>query len=88
VCSSYILKKGIQFKINAKDLGTQVTIDQELLSRVLINLLKNAMEAVADNTDNKEIAISTNIDAEGNAMIAVADNGATPIKADSLFGLN
>lgn len=80
-------KKGIQFKINAKELGTQVTIDQELLSRVLINLLKNAMEAVADNTRNKEIAISTNMDTEGNAMIAVADNGAgiEPDKLTDIF---
>ena len=80
-------KKGIQFKVNTKDTGTKTTIDQELLSRVLINLLKNAMEAVAENTDNKEIAISTNIDTEGNAIIAVADNGAgiEPDKLTDIF---
>lgn len=69
-------QKNINFKVNTKDQGTTLMVDQELLSRVLINILKNAMEAVAGNAHEKEITISTNTDAEGQHIIAIADNGA------------
>jgi len=70
-----MVKKGIAFNIQAIDQGTMLEIDQELLSRVLINLLKNAMEAVEERADKKEITISSNIETNGNITIAVADNG-------------
>lgn len=70
-----MVQKGISFKVQAVDQGTVLEIDQELLSRVLINLLKNAMEAVAERAGNKEITVSSTIEASGNIAISVADNG-------------
>ena len=68
-------QKNIQLTIKTPKQSLELSIDQELLSRVLINLLKNAMEAVAENMDQKEIGISLTTDREGNHLLAVADNG-------------
>ena len=68
-------QKNIQLNIKTPNQPLELSIDQELLSRVLINLVKNAMEAVGENTAKKEIGISLITDREGNHLLAVADNG-------------
>lgn len=52
-----------------------LSIDQTLLSKVIINLLKNAMEAVIENEESREIGISLTTDREGQHLLSVADNG-------------
>jgi len=72
---SELEQKEIQLTIKTPKQPLELSIDQELLSRVVINLLKNAMEAVAENTHKKEIGISLTTDREGSHLLAVADNG-------------
>ena len=52
-----------------------IQADQDLLEQVCINLIKNAIEAVAGN-DNPEISIEVFKDDEGAAVLQVSDNGA------------
>ena len=56
-----------------------VAIDRQRLEQILINLLQNAADAVAETTEPR-IAIVTRIDGE-HAWIAVTDNGAGVTKA-------
>lgn len=58
-----------------------LTADYDLISQVLINLLKNALEAVSD--DNGGILIIGNRDENGSIRISVEDNG-TGIPPDQL----
>lgn len=51
-----------------------IQADTELLEQVLINLLKNAMEAVTESVDPK-ITIGINKQLEGLTEITIADNG-------------
>jgi two-component system nitrogen regulation sensor histidine kinase NtrY len=52
----------------------EVSADIELLDQALINLLRNAMEALRDGQPGK-IALTGSLEAGGHVMIAVADNG-------------
>jgi signal transduction histidine kinase len=52
----------------------EVSADIELLDQALINLLRNAMEALRDGQPGK-IALSASLEAGGHVVIAVADNG-------------
>jgi nitrogen fixation/metabolism regulation signal transduction histidine kinase len=52
----------------------EVSADIELLDQALINLLRNAMEALRDGQQGK-IAVTASLEAGGHVVIAVADNG-------------
>ncbi|HUE64321.1 MAG TPA: ATP-binding protein [Rhizomicrobium sp.] len=52
----------------------EVSADIELLDQALINLLRNAMEALRDGQPGK-IALTGTLEAGGRVVIAVADNG-------------
>jgi len=52
----------------------EIVADPDLLEQVLINLLRNALDAVA-GADRPEIRVLAEIDASGHAAIAVEDNG-------------
>ena len=52
----------------------EVAIDQELIEQVLINLVKNAIQATAD-TSSPTIRLEGKIDRRGRAVIRVIDNG-------------
>jgi signal transduction histidine kinase len=52
----------------------EVSADIELLDQALINLLRNAMEAMRDGQPGK-IVLTGGLEAGGHVMIAVADNG-------------
>jgi nitrogen fixation/metabolism regulation signal transduction histidine kinase len=52
----------------------EVSADIELLDQALINLLRNAMEALRDGQQGK-IAVTGSLEAGGHVVIAVADNG-------------
>ena len=52
----------------------EVSVDPGLLDQALINLVRNAMEALRD-TPAGRIALFASQDGSGGAVIAVADNG-------------
>jgi two-component system, NtrC family, nitrogen regulation sensor histidine kinase NtrY len=54
--------------------GLELTADMELIEQVLLNLLKNAAEAVDGKTDAK-IRLSARLDSRGRVIIQVSDNG-------------
>jgi len=58
-------------QINPDDLI--IPIDPNLIEQVLINLIKNALEAL-EGTDNPEIQIKAGI-ANGSSIISISDNG-------------
>lgn len=53
---------------------TMIYADRTQVSQVVVNLLKNAVEALA-GSDAPAIAVTSRIDAEENVLIEVADNG-------------
>lgn len=64
----------IQFHVNKVDPELEVLADPELLSQVLINLLKNAMEALAKQ-NNPSISLIMRARGEKSIVIIVKDNG-------------
>jgi nitrogen fixation/metabolism regulation signal transduction histidine kinase len=69
-----IQKQEIGYKclITPEDLN--LSADRELIEQVLINLIKNAVEAVRDS-DEPVIELSSRIDPRGKIVIQVMDNG-------------
>jgi two-component system nitrogen regulation sensor histidine kinase NtrY len=65
---------GIQFKTVFTDQETFIFADKEQISRVFINLIKNAIQAVPDGRKgNLDIMLETE---EGFAVVKIKDNGA------------
>lgn len=66
--------------------GLEIVADPDLLDQVLINLLKNAVEAVGGQ-DGGAIRLSARLDEAGRAIVQVADNGPgiPPEIADKIF---
>ncbi len=52
-----------------------VFIDRELIEQVVINLLKNSSESFEEESDDKKIWISSNLDAKNRVTLTVKDNG-------------
>ena len=66
--------RGIHFRRSIQPEGLDLTADPELIEQVLINLVKNAMQAVA-GTPEAEVRLLARIDDRGRAVIQVIDNG-------------
>jgi two-component system, NtrC family, nitrogen regulation sensor histidine kinase NtrY len=64
----------IKLTIDLKEPELELYADENLISLVLINLLKNAIEANADNSTGM-ISVSAGKDQENNPVICVTDNG-------------
>ncbi|MEI8226614.1 MAG: HAMP domain-containing sensor histidine kinase, partial [Bacteroidota bacterium] len=64
----------IDFSVSLKDPDFEIIADQNLISQVLINLVKNALEANENNPEGK-IRIIAAIDIENHPGICVIDNG-------------
>jgi len=62
----------ITWKINQPDL--EIIADKEQISQVLINLIKNSLEALKNLSEGK-ILLSGEINANGRVQITVSDNG-------------
>jgi len=64
----------------------RVVADCDLIEEILINLLKNATEAV-ENVETPEILLKAIIGAGGNVVMQVSDNGAgiVPEALDKIF---
>ena len=64
----------INFKISILNPQLEITADKELMEMVLINLLKNAREALI-NTENPKIELVSRRDDDLKVIIEVKDNG-------------
>lgn len=62
----------INVAVQPRDL--ELTADQELVEQILINILKNAIQALKDRGGAK-IDLTSRIDARGRVIIQVTDNG-------------
>jgi len=67
-------EKEISFLVDIYPKNLELTADPELIEQVLINLLKNAIQAL-DGTKNPKIELKTKIDLRGRVIIQVEDNG-------------
>jgi signal transduction histidine kinase len=78
--------RAIQLSTIVEPETLEVAGDAELLDQALINLMRNAMEALRDEPDGR-IVLSGRRDASGRVMIAVADNGpgVDPAQRDKIF---
>jgi len=77
-------KVELSLKVTNPDL--EIFADQNLISQVLINLLKNALEANEDNPDTR-ITIAANTDIDNRPELCVIDNGPgiSEAKLDEIF---
>jgi len=69
---------GIRFRTNLTEKMPYIEIDETQIQQVLVNLIENAGEAVANMTDNKEIEISSTVfnrEAQEFTEIIIKDNG-------------
>ncbi|HET6568838.1 MAG TPA: ATP-binding protein [Rhodothermales bacterium] len=66
--------RGIRFTRSIEPDQLDLTADPELIEQVLINLLKNAMEA-AEGIPDAAVTLSAHIDERGRTVLQVADNG-------------
>lgn len=76
----------IALEIDVEEPGLSVRADPEQLQQVLINLVKNAAEAL-EGREGGRIVLSAGRDAHGKAVIEVSDDGPgiDPAHADSIF---
>lgn len=65
---------GIEFNLTLVPENLDITVDRELIEMVLINLIKNAKEAVSE-THEPKIELRARIDNEQRTIIEVKDNG-------------
>lgn len=86
LCKSYLPCKGIKISWGADDNDLQIYVDENQISQVLINLLKNSAEALHD-APAPEIRLHSRINAAGQAEIEVTDNGPgiSPELTDEIF---
>jgi signal transduction histidine kinase len=66
--------QAIDFTMQVDPETLEITADQALIEQVLINICKNALEAV-DGVRNPKIEISAGTDGFGNPVVKVIDNG-------------
>jgi nitrogen fixation/metabolism regulation signal transduction histidine kinase len=71
---SELEKEGIEFNCSIERDNMEITADQELIEMVLINLLKNAKEAL-NGREEPKIDLSCRKDANDKISIEVKDNG-------------
>ena len=64
----------IDLHINSESPTLAVLADAELIEQVLINIIKNAMEAFGDQSD-KRIEVEGALDRQGRVIIRITDNG-------------
>ncbi len=72
--SSFENSDKTELKISVKDQDLEIFADQNLISQVLINLVKNALEANENNPEAR-ITIMADIDNNFRPQISVIDNG-------------
>ncbi len=81
-----IRKSKIDFSFETNPVNLNVAADGELIEQVLINLIKNAVEAVGNNKHGK-VLVKAGFDQAGEVFISVSDNGGgiPPEALDRIF---
>jgi nitrogen fixation/metabolism regulation signal transduction histidine kinase len=75
--------RGVELSSAVAPAGLTILADQELLEQAIVNLVKNAAEAVGEGG---RIALACHLAGDGAVVISVADNGpGLPDDADNLF---
>ena len=64
----------IQFEVIATQQNLEIYADEKLITQVLLNLSKNAIQALR-NTDNAQMQIISGITEKGKKFITIKDNG-------------
>lgn len=77
-----INEKNIQVELREADEHTEWLADEKLITQVLVNLVKNAVEAITD-TEPKRIRISINCLVDGKVQVEVSNTG-NPIPKEVL----
>jgi nitrogen fixation/metabolism regulation signal transduction histidine kinase len=77
---------GVEFTLAVEPPNLVVDADPDLLDQALINLVKNAFEAVAGRADPR-VTLAAALDARGRVAVTVADNGPglPPGEAERIF---
>ena len=84
--ASDLASRNIQMTARVVPETLEISVDAELLDQALINLVRNAIEALQATPDAR-IALSARRDANGQVLIAVEDNGPgiAPDQLDKVF---
>jgi len=69
-----LVDNSVSFKITVEPVSLEITADPDLLEQVLINLVKNAIEAV-QNITNAAIQLNAGMDNYGKPVMQIIDNG-------------
>ena len=72
---SLIPHEGIEVEVSIEPEDTMLYADRALMSQVMVNLLKNATEALLAQDCNRKITIRSTIDAEERIQIEITNNG-------------
>jgi len=67
-------RQGVKFQTLVEPESLELSGDPELLEQAVINLLKNAQDAVMD-TENPQVSLAARLGTKGHIIIAVKDNG-------------
>lgn len=83
---SDIEERGITILLTVAPQGLQMRADSDLLEQALINLIRNARDALEDS-DKKEIAVRATVNARNHVEICVTDTGPgmAPDVAEKIF---
>lgn len=81
-----LTQQGIQLKIEMPESSLLLSADRGMIEQVLINLIKNAMEAVQEQ-EQKLITVKANLNDRSRVCIEVQDNGQgmTPEATTKIF---
>ena len=84
---SLIPHEGIEVEVSIEPADTMLYADRTLMSQVMVNLLKNATEALLTQDCDRKITIRSTIDAEERIQIEITNNGsAIPAEvAENIF---
>ena len=80
-------REGVDVEVCLEPEDTMLYADRALMSQVVVNLLKNATEALADFEGERKISINSTIDTEERIQIEITNNGsAIPAEvAENIF---
>ena len=84
---SLTAREGVEVEVSIEPEDTMLYADRALMSQVVVNLIKNATEALADFEGERKISIHSTIDAEERIQIEITNNGsAIPAEvAENIF---
>ena len=73
--SEEINTRNIEIEINIHPVDLQINADEKLITQVMMNLVKNAVEAL-ENKDDGKITLKALAEKDSSVVIQVSDNGA------------